>query len=226
MCGRFIRTTPIERYAALFNAPGRVDVQSSYNIAPSSQIVVARNNPQGGRELLTLKWGLVPAWSKEPRTEFSTINARAETIDEKPAFRAAFQSRRCLIASDGFYEWKKNADGSKQPYFIRLSDSKPFAFAGIWERWVREGQILESCAIIVTSANTLVAPIHDRMPVILSPDYYDAWMNPKETKASALKSLLLPYPSNRMKAYPISSRVNSPRNDERTLLIPLNSHGQ
>ncbi len=226
MCGRFIRTTPIERYAALFNAPGRVDFQSSYNIAPSSQIVVARNNAQGGRELVTVKWGLVPAWSKEPRTEFSTINARAETIDEKPTFRAAFQSRRCLIGSDGFYEWKKNADGSKQPYFICLADSKPFAFAGIWERWAREGQILESCAIIVTSANALVAPIHDRMPVILSPDYYDAWMNPRETKASALKSLLLPYPSDRMKAYPISSRVNSPRNDERALLIPLNSHGQ
>jgi putative SOS response-associated peptidase YedK len=221
MCGRFIRTTPIERYEALFSAHGHVDLKSSYNIAPGSEILVARNKDHGGRELVALKWGLVPSWSKEPRTEYSTINARAETIDEKPAFRSAFNSRRCLIASDGFYEWKKNVDGTKQPYFIRLADGKPFAFAGIWERWERGDQILESCAIIVTSANALMAPIHDRMPVILSPDHYDAWMNPKETNASALKSLLLPYSSDRMKACPISSMVNNPRNNHSDLLLPL-----
>ena len=221
MCGRYIRTTPIERYAALFTAPGFVEAKTSYNIAPSSQVLLARNNARGGRELAALKWGLVPAWSKESRTEYSTINARAETIDEKPAFRSAFKTRRCLIACDGFYEWKKNAEGTKQPYFICLADRKPFAFAGVWERWEREGEILESCAIIVTSANALMAPIHDRMPVILSPDHYDAWMNPKETNAFALKSLLLPYSSDRMKAYPISSMVNNPRNNHSDLLLPL-----
>lgn len=221
MCGRFIRTTPIERYSALFSASGSVELKASYNIAPSSQILLARNNAKGGRELVALKWGLVPSWSKEPKTEYSTINARAETIEEKPTFRNAFRSRRCLIASDGFIEWQKKSDGTKQPYFIGLADQKPFAFAGIWERWEREGQILESCAIIVTQANDLMKPIHDRMPVILSPEFYDAWMNPKETPSSNLKSLLLPYPSDRMKAYPISTVINSPLNDNSDLILPL-----
>lgn len=223
MCGRFIRTTPTERFSALFTAPGNVLLKASYNIAPSSSILLARNNSKGGRELVALKWGLVPAWSKEPRTEYSTINARAETVDQKPTFKSAFISRRWLIASDGFYEWKKNADGTKQPYFIRLADSKPFAFAGIWERWERDGQVLESCAIIVTTANTLMAPIHDRMPVILSPDYYDAWMNPRETDSSRLKSLLLPFNADRMKAYPVSTEVNSPRHDSATLIVEKSS---
>ena len=221
MCGRFVRTTPIERYSALFSASGSIELKASYNIAPSSQILLARNNAKGGRELVALKWGLVPSWSKEPKTEYSTINARAETVDEKPTFRNAFKSRRCLIASDGFIEWQKKSDGTKQPYFIGLTDQKPFAFAGIWERWEREGQILESCAIIVTQANELMKPIHDRMPVILSPDYYDAWMNPQETRSSNLKSLLLPYPSDRMKAYPISIVINSPLNDNSDLILPL-----
>ena len=221
MCGRFVRTTPIERYSALFSASGSVELKASYNIAPSSQILLARNNAKGGRELVALKWGLVPSWSKEPKTEYSTINARAETIEEKPTFRNAFRSRRCLIASDGFIEWQKKSDGTKQPYFIDLADQTPFAFAGIWERWEREGQILESCAIIVTQANDLMKPIHDRMPVILSPEFYDAWMNGKETNTSNLKSLLVPYPSDRMKAYPISNMINSPRNDHSDLMLPL-----
>jgi len=221
MCGRFVRTIPIERYSALFSAPGSVDIKPSYNIPPSSRILLARNNPKGGRELVALRWGLVPPWSKEPKTEYSTINARAETVDEKPTFRNAFKSRRCLIASDGFIEWKKKSDGTKQPFFIGLADQKPFAFAGIWERWEREGQILESCAIIVTQANDFMKPIHDRMPVILSPDLYDAWMNGRETNTSHLKSLLVPYPSERMKAYPIINRINSPRNDHSDLILPL-----
>ena len=221
MCGRFIRTTPIERYSALFSASGSVELKASYNIAPSSQILLARNNAKGGRELVALKWGLVPSWSKEPKTEYSTINARAETIEEKPTFRNAFRSRRCLIASDGFIEWQKKSDGTKQPYFIGLADQKPFAFAGIWERWEREGQILESCAIIVTQANDLMKPIHDRMPVILSPDFYNVWMNGKETSTSNLKSLLVPYPSDRMKSYPISTLINSPKNDHSDLILPL-----
>ena len=221
MCGRFIRTTPIERYSALFSASGSVELKASYNIAPSSQILLARNNAKGGRELVALKWGLVPSWSKEPKTEYSTINARAETIEEKPTFRNAFRSRRCLIASDGFIEWQKKSDGTKQPFFIGLADGKPFAFAGIWEKWEREGQTLETCSIIVTQANALMSPIHDRMPVILSQDYFDAWMNPKELSPHRLKSLLVPFPSDRMKAYPISALVNSPRNDHRELIEPL-----
>ncbi len=224
MCGRFIRTTPIERYAALFSAHGSVELKPSYNIPPGGPILLARNKAKGGRELVALKWGLVPAWSKAPRTDFSTINARAETVDEKPTFKSAFRFRRCLIASDGFIEWQRAADKQKQPFWVGLADRKPFAFAGLWERWEREGEILESCAIIVTQANALMRPIHDRMPVILSPDQYDAWMNPKETHVEALKSLLVPFPSDRMHAYPISSRINTPRKDSQDLLDPLEGH--
>lgn len=222
MCGHFVRTTPIERYVALFSAPGALVLKPSYNIAPGSQILLARQNSKGGRELVALKWGLVPSWSREPKTEYTTINARAETIDEKPAFRSAFKSRRCLIASDGFIEWQRKPDGTKQPYFFCLADGKPFAFAGIWEKWERDSQALESCSIIVTDANQVMKPIHHRMPVILSPDYYEAWLNPRETNLRALKSLLIPYPSDRMRTYPISPMINSPKNDHSELIKPMN----
>jgi len=218
MCGRFVRHSPIDRFVALFGATGTSDIKSSYNIAPGSKILAARINSSGGRELATLKWGLVPPWSKEPKTEFSTINARAETIDQKPAYRSAFQNRRCLIPADGFYEWAKLPDGSKQPYFINLADDKPFAFAGIWERWERDGLLLDTCSIIVTESNELMRPIHDRMPVILSRDHYDAWMNPKQHETRILKNLLVPYPSKRMKAQRVSTRVNNPRNDDAELI--------
>ena len=127
------------KFADLFQAQGHPDCWASYNIAPSTQVLVARNATQGGRELVTMKWGLVPAWSAEPKTAYSTINARAETVAQKPAFRSAFRHRRCLIAADGFYEWHVEADGHKQPYFIYLEDHAPFAFAGLWEHWERDG---------------------------------------------------------------------------------------
>lgn len=165
MCGRFVRTTPVERFAELFGADGHPPGPPSHNISPGARLLAARAGADGHRELCLLKWGLVPAWSDEPRTAYSTINARAETVADKPAYRAAFRQRRCLIAADGFYEWHPQPDGHKQPYFIRLADG-PFAFAGIWEHWERDRQHLESCSIIVTAANTLIQPIHERMPDI------------------------------------------------------------
>ena len=213
MCGRYIRTTPIEQFAELFHAEGHPECWPSYNIPPSTKVLVARNTPEGGRELAALKWGLVPAWSDEPKTEYSTINARSETVAQKPAFRSAFRHRRCLIAADGLYEWHPQPDGHKQPYFIYLKDHAPFAFAGIWEHWERDGKTLDSCSIIVTAANSLMQPIHERMPVILPPEHYDAWMDPSLTDPTILQPLLVPYPSERMQLHPVKTTVNSPRHE-------------
>lgn len=164
-----------------------------------------------------MRWGLVPAWSKEPRTEFATFNARAESVAEKPAFRTAFRHRRCLIAADGFFEWARQ-DGRKQPHYIQLASEAPFAFAGIWEHWTNGDQSLNSCSIIVTVANDLVGTIHDRMPVILSPAHYDQWLDPRVTRPDQLKGFLAPYPSFLMTMRPVTSAVNSPRNDSCDLL--------
>jgi putative SOS response-associated peptidase YedK len=218
MCGRYIRTTPIEQFAQLFQAEGHPECWPSYNIAPSSQVLVARNTPEGGRELTALKWGLVPAWSDEPKTEYRTINARAETVAQKPAFRSAFRHRRCLIAADGLYEWHPQPDGHKQPYFIYLKGHAPFAFAGIWEHWERDGKILDSCSIIVTDANSLMQPIHERMPVILPPEHYDDWMDSSVTEPETLLPLLAPYPSDLMQLHPVRTTVNSPRHEGPTLI--------
>jgi putative SOS response-associated peptidase YedK len=177
--------------------------------------LAARNTEHGQRELVGLKWGLVPAWSAEPKTAYSTINARAETVAQKPAFRSAFRHRRCLIAADGFYEWHPQPGGHKQPYFIYLQDHAPFAFAGIWER---NGKTLNSCSILVTAANELMQPIHDRMPVILAPEDYDAWLDCTVTRPEALQSLLRPFPSERMHMHPVSTLGNSPRHEGPELL--------
>ena len=213
MCGRFVRTTPIEQFAELFHAQGHPECWPSYNIAPSTHVLAARNAEHGRRELVALKWGLVPAWSAEPKTAYSTINARAETVAQKPAFRSAFRHRRCLVAADGFYEWHPQPDGHKQPYFIYLQDHVPFAFAGIWEHWERNGKTLESCSIIVTTVNVMMQPIHDRMPVILAPEDYDAWMDTAVTQPEALQALLKPYPAGLMRLYPVTTQVNSPRHE-------------
>jgi putative SOS response-associated peptidase YedK len=228
MCGRYVRYTSPDRFAELFGCDyGAADIDSapSYNVAPSQRVLAARAKPDGGRELAALKWGLLPAWSREPKTPYSTINARAETVAEKPFFRSAFRHRRCLIAADGFYEWRK-ASGHKQPYFVSLAGHEPFAFAGLWEHWQGgEGQVIESCAIIVTEANALMRSIHDRMPVILAPGDYELWLDPAVHDPRALEPLLRPFPAERMRAYPVSAAVNSPRNQGPELLEPLNPAG-
>lgn len=186
-----------------------------YNAAPTQRMPVVRVF-DGKRELVLLRWGLIPSWAKDPKIGNSLINARGETVHEKPAFRSAFKARRCLVPADGFYEWRKLSGGSKQPYRITMADSSPFAFAGLWERWDKGDEPLETFTIITTTANVLVAPIHDRMPVILDPADYDAWLESQDTTIPM--ALLQPYPAKRMSAYPVSTRVNSPRNDDAAVI--------
>ncbi len=188
-----------------------------YNIAPSTDIAVIRQE-HDNRQCILMRWGLVPAWSKEPKTAYSTINARAETVADKPAFRDAFRKRRCLIPATGFYEWQQR-DGEKIPHYIQLRDGGLFAFAGLWERWQQGEQVLESCTIIVTTANELMQPLHPRMPVILPVAHYADWLNPAHTKQQLLE-LLAPFDSSVLEAFPVSRLVNNPRNDSAECMVP------
>lgn len=180
-----------------------------FNIAPTQAVTAVRVNDQGQRELCSLKWGLVPGWADDLAIGNRMINARADTIATKPAYRQVFKSRRCLVVADGFYEWQKTGR-QKQPYYIRLKDDRPFGFAGVWERWSKTGPVTESCAIVTTDANELVAKIHNRMPVIVPPEAYDLWLSPDAREIELLQSLLRPYPAAEMVAFPVSTRMNSP----------------
>ncbi len=164
-----------------------------------------------------LRWGLIPSWAKDPSIGNKMINARAETVSEKPSFRSAFKKRRCLIVADGFYEWQKT-DGGKQPFHIKMNDSSPFAFAGLWETWDKDGEAIRSCSIITTDANDLMNEIHHRMPVILHPEDYGVWIDSGFEEKEALMELLKPYPSDEMEAYAVSRRVNKPSNNEPSVL--------
>jgi putative SOS response-associated peptidase YedK len=197
------------------------DIIARYNVAPSQGILVARIAPGGGRELARLRWGLVPSWSKGPDSRFSMINARAETVIRKPAYRAPFRYRRCLIPTEGFYEWKPEKK-YKQPYYIRLRSREPFALAGLWDHWQdAEGNEIESCTIIVTEANALVRTVHDRMPVILPPKRWDAWLDPRNQETADLASHLVPYDAEAMEAVAVSRAVGNPKNEGRSLIEPI-----
>ena len=220
MCGRFCIIFSYDELLAYFNlATGKVEPR--YNVAPSQEIPAVRVE-QGARTLASLRWGLVPSWSKEPTPGFSTINARSETAHSSPAFRAAFCDRRCLIPASGFYEWKREGKG-KQPWYIHRKDGKPLAFAGLWERWHnRDGtQTLESCAILTTDANTTVAALHNRMPVILKPEDFDLWLDPGEHRREKLTPLLRPAPGDLLALYPVSRYVNKPANEGPECIAPL-----
>jgi putative SOS response-associated peptidase YedK len=214
MCGRFALYSNPQTLARRFCAQAPADLKARYNVAPTQIIPIVRQEGEGRRFSLA-RWGLIPHWAKEMDTGYSTINARAETVATKPAFRSAFRHRRCLVPADGFYEWQA-VPGSKvkQPYFIGLRDQEPMALAGLWERWQSpQGDELESCSIIVTVANDLMRPIHDRMPVILDPADWNAWLAPDAGDLGMLQSLLRPFPAEAMTARPVSTRVNSPRTD-------------
>ena len=227
MCGRYSLTTPAEAMARLFRVGAPLpNFPPRYNIAPSQDAPIVRLDAEGGRELVLLRWGLVPSWSKGPDPAYSMINARAETVAEKPAFRDAFKKRRCLVPADGFYEWRADG-GRKQPYFIRLKASGPLAFAGplvfagLWERWEKsEDAPIQSFTIVVTQANDMMRPIHECMPVILHPAVFDAWLDPKTPPAEA-HALLRPYDSEALEAFPVGTHVNSPRNDDAGCIAPL-----
>ena len=214
MCGRFVRSSSAETIAATFGVEIG-DLPASYNIAPSQSVAAIWQLPDLDPQLRWLRWGLIPAWAKDPKIGYKLINARAETVAEKPLFRAAFWQRRCLIPADGFYEWE-HVEGSrqKQPYFIGLQDERPFAFAGLYERWNSpDGETIDTCTIVTTAANEVIAPIHDRMPVILATQEYAQWLDPGVGGIDRLPALLDPYPAAEMKIYPVSSLVNSPKND-------------
>jgi putative SOS response-associated peptidase YedK len=219
MCGRYTLVTPVERLAEEFGFDtSSMDLPPNYNVAPS-QGVAAVLQKGGERRLELLRWGLIPSWADDPQIGSRMINARAETAPEKPSFRRAFRERRCLIPADGFYEWKRT-NGAKQPYYIRMKEGRPFAFAGLWEGWRDDGgPEIRSCTILTTRPNALAGEIHDRMPVILPAGSYDAWLDP-EAEKEELVALLAAYPEDEMEAYPVSRLVNSPSNNDPRCVEP------
>jgi len=222
MCGRFTLRTPLTVLSQQFlfdlgAVAGESAVRPRYNVAPTQTIAAIRRvGTSSSRELAWLHWGLIPSWAKDAKLAASMINARGETIAEKPAFRTAFARRRCLILADGFFEWKK-VGKQKQPYYLRLADERPFAMAGLWESWRgpagSDGPPLESCTIVTTSANELCQPLHDRMPVILEACDYERWLD-LATPKEQLLALLTPLAAAAMKSEPVNPRVNNARNDD------------
>jgi putative SOS response-associated peptidase YedK len=215
MCGRY-SLVPTESLAERFDIQQQqLKLAPRYNIAPSQSVpVVVRNSPN---RLVEMQWGLIPSWSKEPRAQFSTINARAETITKSPVFRGSFKSRRCLVPASGFYEWQRTEHG-KQPFCIRLKGTDLFAFAGLYDVWHdADGNELYSYTVITTAPNDLVASIHNRMPVILRQEDEAGWLD-KESDPAQLLALLKAYPADAMEAYPVSRAVNSPANEGAELM--------
>lgn len=222
MCGRFTLFEADKILSREFGVSGFASLSPRYNIAPSQAVAAVRAASAGaGRELALLRWGLVPSWAKDPTIGNRLINARAETAREKPSFRNAFRRHRCLIPTSGFYEWQRLERG-KRPYFVRMRDRRPFAFAGLWDRWESpdEGAI-ETCAILTTAANTVLAPIHDRMPVILPRAEYARWLDPALPDADSLTPLFAPFPAEEIVAFPVDSRVNAPTVDDERCVAPL-----
>ncbi len=219
MCGRYTLRTPVEKLAEEFGFDASsVEVPPNYNVAPTQEVAAVLSEG-GERRLELLRWGLIPSWADDPQIGSRMINARAETAPEKPSFRRAFRERRCLIPADGFYEWKRT-NGAKQPYYIRMREGRPYAFAGLWESWKDDGSPeIRSCAILTTAPNALAGEIHDRMPVILPAGSYDAWLDP-EAEKEELVALLAPYPEAEMEAYPVSRFVNSPSNNDPRCIEP------
>jgi putative SOS response-associated peptidase YedK len=213
MCGRFALIVDASVLADVFDVDPPRELKPRFNIAPTQNIPIVRVGKRVARECAMVRWGLIPSWAKDEKMGARMINARGETIAEKPSFRAAVKSRRCLIPADGFYEWARKGE-HKQPHFIQFSDGRTFAFAGLWERWRGGGdQPLETCTIITTTPNELIATLHDRMPVILPPARFAEWLEPEPLQEERLQTLLQPHPAEGMEAYPVSTYVNSPRND-------------
>ncbi len=227
MCGRFSLNQTDDDLAAAFHLKAVPPVAPRYNIAPTQPVataVAAADHPAPYFELL--RWGLIPSWAKDPAIGNRLINARAETVGEKPSFRAAFKRRRCLIMADGFYEWQQQASRkTKQPHYIFLKGHQPFAFAGLWEHWSDpvSGGELQTCTILTTAPNELMEPIHNRMPVILPPADYAAWLDPSYDQPQTLQAMLRPYEAAAMERYPVSTLVNKPQNDLPACLEPLDA---
>ncbi len=214
MCGRYTLKSRADVVAKAFGVSVPDPLPARYNIAPSQRVLAIRNQPQ--RELVGLRWGLVPCWADDPGIGSRLTNARSETAATKPAFRGSFRSRRCLILADGFYEWQA-IDGRKQPYYIRLTSGEPFGMAGLWDRWEKGDPPIESCAILTCDANEAMRTIHGRMPVILPPASFDRWL---DAGSHDVRPLLRPFDADAMTLYPVSTLVNSVRNESAQCVEP------
>jgi putative SOS response-associated peptidase YedK len=222
MCGRFALTVdPVDMQAAFPEFIFPSQVAARYNVAPTQPILILPND--GSNKADFFVWGLIPSWAKNPSIGSRMINARAETLAEKPAFRSAYKHHRCLVFSTGFYEWQvKSGVKTKLPHFIHLKTGKPFAFAGLWEKWESpDGSTIRSATIITTEPNELMANLHNRMPVILPQNGYAQWLDPAPQQPATLQELLVPFPSAAMEAFPVSTLVNSPVNDDPGCLLPI-----
>jgi putative SOS response-associated peptidase YedK len=220
MCGRFTQRADSKKLAKAFEVAEVPKAEARYNIAPTQDILGVYELADA-REMAFYKWGLIPSWAKDRSMGTRLINARSETVAEKPAFREAFKKRRCIIPSDGFYEWQRTG-GRKQPFFFRMRDESPFGFAGLWERWQGEdGEVINSCAILTTEANEVLRPVHNRMPVILHPEEYSLWLGGDARERQLLQEMLRPFPAEEMVGHPVGSSVNSPRNQGAELVEEL-----
>jgi putative SOS response-associated peptidase YedK len=221
MCGRFTLTSTPQALNQLFPLFDGLDLPPQYNIAPSQDVLAVRlKRGSSDLEAVRLHWGLIPSWADDPKIGYKLINARAETARSKPSFRAAFKHRHCLILADGFYEWKK-VGKAKQPYHIRLRDGRPFAFAGLWEKWEREGKGIESCTILTTDANPALRHLHERMPVIVDSKHHRHWLTPPATNEAGGIDYLGPYPAEELTAVAVNPVVNSPRYSGPQCLEPV-----
>ncbi len=217
MCGRYTLTATGQQLADLFGLPEAPVLDPRYNVAPTQAVTVVWLGA-AGRELVLARWGLIPPWANDPAIGNRLINARSETAADKPSFREAFRKRRCLIPATGFYEWQA-LGRSKQPFHFRLADGRPFAFAGLWERWDKGEQPVESCTVLTAAANGVVRPVHERMPVILRSEDHAAWLNAAAPLAG-LPALLRPYPGDDLVAVPVGRWVNDPRHEGPECLAP------
>ncbi len=225
MCGRYTLTVNASVLAELFEIEPPTELQPRYNIAPTQQVPIIRSDEEGIREWAAVRWGLIPFWAEDETICNRLINARAETAADKPSFRAAFRRRRCLVPADGFFEWVRTG-GAKQPHHIRFADRRPFAFAGLWERWSsKDGDAVESCTILTTSPNELIAELHDRMPVLLPPGRFGDWLASGPLSPDTAEAILVPHPADGMEAVPVGTRVNSPTHDDPACLEPIGGQG-
>lgn len=225
MCGRFTLSAPAAHLRDRFRLAAMPEPYAArYNIAPAQPVLVIAN--RAPRLLRPARWGLIPHWAAAPTIGHRLINARAETLATRPAFREALARRRCLVPADGFYEWQRPARGRRTPYYVRPRDGEPLAFAGLWEVWCSpRGERIASCAIITTGANAIVAPVHERMPAILSPAAYDRWLDSEPADAAELDALLRPCPPEWLEVYPVAPLVNSPANDGPQCVAPARPDG-
>jgi putative SOS response-associated peptidase YedK len=227
MCGRFAFYSPHEAVTRLFGVSDAPEVEPRYNIAPTQYVAAVRTDARDpARRVAMLYWGLVPSWTKEKSIGARMINARGETLREKPSFRSAYRRRRCLVLADGYYEWQRAA-GAKQPYFISFAGGEPFGMAGLWESWRDPGsdEALESCCIVTTTPAPPVAHVHDRMPVIVGRGDYDEWLDPRNEAVDRLDRLLVPCGAAGLRAVAVDRRVNDARNQGPDLVAPLGGHG-